>query len=163
MNTYNNTPHSALLKNMTPNSVNLENSHILWESRENNSSPPPPPPASNIHIGDYCRISRDSGGPFTNKNFDQNWSEEVFRVVGIDKRDVPIMYMLQDTNGEDIVGKFYKQEIQVIGTAPPKNYRIEKIIRSKGSGKHKQYLVKWYGYRNEPPSWIPASNIIKNE
>jgi len=74
------------------------------------------------------------------------------------------MYMLQDTNGEDIVGKFYKQEIQVIaGTAPPKNYRIKKIIRSKGSGKHKQYLVKWYGYRNEPPSWIPASNIIKNE
>ena len=68
------------------------------------------------------------------------------------------MYIIQDMRGEDIEGKFYKQELQKIDK-PPVEYRIERIIRSKGFGKHKQYLVKWYGFKKH--SWIPASNIDK--
>jgi hypothetical protein len=156
IDTYNKTPHGALLEGkLSPNDVNNTNSFEIWQSRE---QPIVEKTTGHIEIGDYCRISRDSGGPFQNKNFDQKWSEEVFRVVGVDKRDSPVMYMIQDFQGKVIEGKFYKQELQKIA-APPTEYRIERIIRSKGIGKHKQHLVKWYGYKE--PTWIPASNILK--
>lgn len=148
--TYNNTPHRGI-DNKAPASV--KNTYELWEHQQKSL---PVPKDSNIRIGDYCRISRNSGGPFTNKNFDQNWSEEIFRVVGVDKRDFPIMYNLQDLKGEDIAGKFYKQELQVIDELP-QTYRIEKILATKGKGVHKQYYVKWYGYNEK--SWISASAI----
>ena len=172
INTYNNTPHSSLMnyhnddgltkEKLSPNEVNMENGYSIWYNREMRPPKPTATPREGslpVKIGEYCRVSRDSGAPFMgSKNFDQNWSEEIFRIVGIDKRDVPTMYFLQDLDGEVIEGKFYKQELQVIAELP-KTYRIEKIIRSKGSGVHKQHLVKWYGYKE--PSWIPAANIVK--
>ena len=60
----------------------------------------------------------------------------------VDKRTNPIMYVIQDGDNNVIEGKFYREELQDIGENPPSIYRIEKIIRSKGKGKHKQYLVK---------------------
>ena len=44
----------------------------------------------------------------------------------------------------------------------PTSYRIERIIRTRGRGKDKQYLVKWYGYDNRHNSWILQDNIINN-
>jgi len=104
-------------------------------------------------VGDFVRISRLSISPFR-KNFDQNWSEEVFRIAAIDQSDFPVMYLLQDINDEIIQGKFYHQELQQIGDQLPSVYRIEKIIRTRGKGKHKQYFVKWLGYDNSRNSWI---------
>jgi hypothetical protein len=111
-----------------------------------------------IPLLNYVRISRHVNSLF-NKNFDQNWTEEVFRVIGIDDKSSPLMYVIEDMNHEVITNKFYKEELQDIGTNPPTEYRIEKILRTKGQGKHKQYLVKWHGYKSS--SWIPATNIIK--
>ena len=107
---------------------------------------------------DHVRISRIAASPFI-KNFDQNWSEEVFQVVGIDKRATPIMYIIQDLDGVVIQGKFYKEELQVVDK--PTIFRIEKVIRSRGKGVDKQYLVKWYGYSDIHNSWVKASSIEK--
>ena len=39
-------------------------------------------------------------------------------------------------------------------------YTVEKIIRQKGSGAKKMYLVKWLGYEDEAENtWEPASNL----
>ena len=105
---------------------------------------------------DHVRISRIAGSPFI-KNFDQNWSEEVFQIVGMDNKTTPVMYIIQDLDGNVIQGKFYKEELQVV--AKPEIFRIEKIIRSWGKGVDKQYLVKWYGYSDIHNSWIKASAI----
>ena len=152
--TYNNKPHRGIY-NWKPTDVTRETEMQLWIKKNINTDAKK---ATRYKIGDYCRISRDRG--VFNKNFDQNWSEEVFRIVGIDTRTTPIMYYLQDHNGEDISGKFYKEEIQVISGGPPQIFRIEQVIRSRGTGKHKQYYVKWYGYNEK--SWIPASAIVNN-
>ena len=40
--------------------------------------------------------------------FDQNWSDEVFRVVGVDTKSYPTMYIIEDENGNVVDGKFYK-------------------------------------------------------
>ena len=110
-------------------------------------------------IGDFVRISKISTTPFI-KNFDQNWSDEVFQIDSINTEQTPIMYEIRDEYGNLISGKFYKEELQVI-PEKPNIYRIQSILQSKGNGKYKQYLVKWHGY--EEPTWIYANQIQQQE
>ena len=107
-------------------------------------------------VGDHVRISKISASPFI-KKFDSNWSDEVFQIEKINTKQNPIMYVIKDYEGNIVDGKFYEQELQVI--PPPKVFRIQKILRSKGVGVNKQYYVKWHGYQK--PSWILASQIVK--
>ena len=110
-------------------------------------------------LGTLVRISRIAMTPFR-RNFDQNWSEEIFRISKIDTKQNPVMYILKDLNDEIIQGKFYHEELQDIGDELPNVYRIEKIIRTKGTGKSKKYFVKWYGYNDSHNSWISANSFV---
>ena len=67
-----------------------------------------------------------------------NWSEEIFVISKI-KNTVPWTYVLNDLNGEEIIGTFYENELQ--GTKQNK-FRIDKIIKRKGD----KLYVKWKGY-----------------
>ena len=40
-----------------------------------------------------------------------NWSEEIFVVSNI-KNTVPLTYVINDLNGEEIIGTFYEKELQ---------------------------------------------------
>ena len=40
-----------------------------------------------------------------------NWSEEIFGVSNI-KNTVPLTYVINDLNGEEIIGTFYEKELQ---------------------------------------------------
>jgi hypothetical protein len=115
---------------------------------------------SGIKVHDYVRVSR------TNENFrkgyEAGWSREVFKVVDIREfpRDGLKLYYLEDLDGEKIKGGFYKHEIQRVRFDPLNNeYKIEKIIGSKGRGKNKQYLVKWVGYPEKFNSYIKANEL----
>jgi transposase InsO family protein len=154
IHTYNKTPHRGIY-NMSPVSVNTTNEMDIW--LRNSQQPPTSTTHANLKIHDHCRISRDRG--IFLKNFDQNWSEEIFQIVAIDSSASPVMYYLCDLKGEQIKGKFYKQELQVVA-APSSVYRIEKVLQTRGRGRYKQHLVKWYGYNEQ--SWIPANAIIKS-
>ena len=50
-------------------------------------------------------------------------------------------------NGEEIVGTFYKKELQ---KKNQKEFRIEKVIKRNGNKLH----VKWKGYDSSFNSWI---------
>ena len=106
-------------------------------------------------IGDFVRISKISTTPFI-KNFDNNWSDEVFQISAVNKNQFPVMYVIRDEDGDLIHGKFYEEELQVLPEKPDV-YRIQSILKTKGSGEHKQYLVKWHGYST--PTWIYATQI----
>ena len=81
-----------------------------------------------------------------------NWSEEIFVIMKI-KNTVPLAYVRNDLNGEEIIGTFYENELQ--GTEQ-NEFRIEKIIKRK-SGK---LYVKWKGYNNSFYSWIDKKDIV---
>ena len=144
---YNHSVHRGI--GMKPVEVTKENEMKIWESQNQTESKS----KVKYKVGDYVRISKVKG-PFL-KNFDQNWSDEVFIIDGIDNKK-PVMYTVKDENNERVSGKFYESELQVIDK--PDVYRIQKIIRSKGKGKDKQYYVKWHGYKE--PTWINANQII---
>ena len=80
------------------------------------------------------------------KGYTPNWSEEFFIIKEI-KNTFPWTYVINDLNGEEIIGTFYERELQKIDQ---QEFRIEKVIRKKGD----KLYVKWKGYDNSFNSWI---------
>ena len=80
-----------------------------------------------------------------------NWSEEIF-VISKNKNIVPWTYLIDDLNGEEIIGTFYEKEMQKTNQ---QKFRIEKVIRKKGD----KLYVKWKGYNNSFNSWIDKKDI----
>ena len=75
-----------------------------------------------------------------------NWSEEIFVISKI-KNTVLWTYVLNDLNGEEIIGNFYENELQATNQ---REFRAEKVIKRKGD----KLYVKWKGYDNSFNSWI---------
>ena len=101
-------------------------------------------------VGDHVRISQYKN--IFAKRYTPNWSEEVFVINKIIKT-VPWTYVINDLNGEKIIGSFYEKELQKTNQ---KEFRIEKILKKKGD----KLYVKWKGYNNSFNSWINKKDIL---
>ena len=56
-------------------------------------------------------------------------------------------YVISDLKGDEIVGTFYKKELQKTNQ---KEFRVEKLIKRKSD----KLYVKWKGYDSSFNSWI---------
>ena len=97
----------------------------------------------NFKVGDYIRISKYKN--IFAKGYMPNWSEEVFIISKIENT-VPWSYVINDLNGEEIIGRFYEKELQKTNQ---QEFRIEKVLKKKGD----KLYVKWKGYDNSFNSW----------
>ena len=131
---YNNTIHRTV--NMKPIDV-TDDSYSEYDEDFNKKDP-------EFKDGDSIRISKYKN--IFAKGYTPSWSEEVFVVSKI-KYKVPWTYVVNDLNGEEIIGTFYKKELQKTNQ---KERRIEKVLKRKGDKLH----VKWKGYDNPFNSWI---------
>ena len=102
-------------------------------------------------VGDHVRISIYKN--IFAKGYAPNCSEEIFVAKKV-KNTVPWTYVLNDLNGEEIVGSFYEKGLQKTNQ---KEFRIEKVIKRKGN----KLYVKWKGYNNSFNSWIDKKDHIK--
>ena len=62
-------------------------------------------------------------------------------------------YIINDLNGEEIVGTFYENELQKTNQ---KEFRIINVIKRKGD----KLYVKWKGHNNSFNSWIDKNDIV---
>ena len=69
------------------------------------------------------------------------------------KNTVPWTYIINDLNGEEIIGTFYEKELQKTNQ---KEFRIEKVLKRKGD----KLYVKWKGYDNSLNSWINKKDHV---
>ena len=74
-------------------------------------------------VGDRIRNSKYKN--IFAKKQTPNWSEEIFVVSKI-KNTVPLKYVINDLNGEEIIGAFYEKELQKTNL---KEFRKEKVIK----------------------------------
>ena len=96
---YNNTYHTSI--KMKPVDVK-DNTYIDFEKEVNDKNP-------KFKVGDRVRISKCKN--IFAKGYMYNWSEEIFIVNKI-KNTVPWTYVINDLNGEEIIGTFYENELQ---------------------------------------------------
>ena len=96
---YNNTYHRTI--KMKAVDVK-DNTYIDFEKEVNNKDP-------KSKIGDHVRISKYKN--ILAKGYMPSWSEEVFISSKI-KNTVPWTYIINDLNGEEIIGTFYEKELQ---------------------------------------------------
>ena len=98
VNEYNNTKHRRI--KMKPIDVK-DNTHIDVGKEVNNNDP-------KSKVGDHVRISKYKN--IFAKGYTPNWCQEVF-VIEKNKNRVPWTYVINDLNGEKIIGTFYENEL----------------------------------------------------
>ena len=80
-----------------------------------------------------------------------NWSEQIF--IKKIKNIVQWTYVINDLNGEEIIGTFYENELQ---KTDQKEFRIAKVLQKNGDKLH----IKWKGYESSFNSWIDKKDIV---
>jgi len=151
---YNQSHHRVL--GGRPIDVTKENETRFWLHLYGGKKVKKPHPRKKavFKVGDRVRISKVKG--LFEKGYRPNWSEEVFSVHSVNRKYLPFTYRVSDYRDEVIEGSFYDYELQLVDDSD-QVYAIEKVIRTRGSGARKEYLVKWYGY-NET-SWVKESDF----
>ena len=96
---YNNTYHTST--KIKPVDVK-DNTYIDFKKEVNDKNP-------KFKVGDQVRISKYKN--IFAKGYMPNWAEEIFIIKKI-KNIVPWAYVLNDLNGEEIIGTFYENELQ---------------------------------------------------
>ena len=110
------------------------------------------------NIGDWVRISYLKRT--FQREYDEQWTRELFKVVGRSRMQGKPMYTLQDYAGDPVEGTFYPEELQPATIGANDIYKIEKIIRQRKLKRQpKQYLVKWTGWPDKFNSFISEAEL----
>lgn len=110
-----------------------------------------------IQTNDFVRIQIDKG--IFSKKYNDTFSGEIFQVRQIIKSN-PLAFKIDDLLGEDILGKFYSDELQKIDMKYEK-FIIRKILKKLKNGDEMFYKVEWVNYGDKFNSIISSENIIK--
>ena len=69
------------------------------------------------------------------------------------------IYRLTDFHDEEIKGTFYQSELQKVDVRDDDIWKIEKILKTKGTGNNKHYFIKWLHWPKKFNSWIFARDV----
>ena len=140
---YNNTYHEII--KIKP--INVKDNTCINIEKEVNDKKP------KFKFGDHVRISKYK--IIFAKGYTPNWSEEIFGIKDI-KNTILWTYVINDLNGEEIIGSFYKKELQKTNQ---EEFRIEKVIKKTGN----KLYVKWKEYDNSFNTCIDKKRLSINE
>lgn len=157
VNNYNNTPHRSL-HDKAPNQVNKNNEADVWAYVYLKKRPRvQTKPIYRFKVGDLVRISFRK--QLFRRAYDEQFSNEVFKVMSrILKQGIP-MYKLKDLKEEEIKGLFYNSELQKVDKDENTLWFIERILRRRTRNKKRQFLVKWQGFPDKFNSWVDADEV----
>ena len=128
VNEYNNTYHRTI----EMKSIDVKNNTYINIGKEVNDKDP------KFKVGDHVRVSKYKN--IFAKGYTPNLFAEIFVIKEI-KNTIPWTYVINDLNGEEIIGTHYEKELQ---KTIRKEFRIGKVNKKKGN----KLYVKWKGYDN---------------
>ena len=99
VNEYNNTYHTTIKMK----TIDAKDNTYFNTDKDTNDKDP------KFKVGDHVRISKYKN--IFAKGYTPNWSEEVFVIKKV-KNTVPWTFVINDLNGEEIMGTFYEKELQ---------------------------------------------------
>ena len=115
VNEYNNTYHRTI--KMKP--VDVKDNTYIDSMQRSNDKDPKFKADDNVRISKYKNIFAAGYTP--------NWSEENFVIKKV-KNTVPLTYVINSLNGDEIIGTFYEKELQ---RTNQQQFRTEKVIKRK--------------------------------
>ena len=157
--TYNTRPHRSL-RGRSPNEISTENEFEVWRdlyARKRKTVLLKLMKKFKFNVGDQVRISH-LGYKFQ-RDYQEKWTEEVFKISFRVKRNGVKLYKLIDFDGEAIEGTFYESELQKVTQSVDTLFRIESIIGRRKRQGRTQVLIKWMGWPKKFNSWIDETEI----
>uniref|UniRef100_A0A914NJN1 Integrase n=1 Tax=Meloidogyne incognita TaxID=6306 RepID=A0A914NJN1_MELIC len=112
-------------------------------------------------VGDKVRIEKYKH--IFQKGYLPNFTNEIFIIDKV--RLVPYQpptYKIKDSNGEQIRGWFYSNDLILVKENSKKDenlYDINKVLKKRKRDGEEYVFVSWKGYGPEHNSWIPANSI----
>ena len=95
------------------------------------------------------------------REYSSRWTAEIFKIDRRYMRQGQPIYKLVDWFDEPVEGTFYQKELQKVESTDDDIFKIDKVLKYKGTGRNKQAYIQWLGWPKKFNSWIPASNIIE--
>ena len=107
--------------------------------------------------GDHVRITY-LRNVFT-RAYHQTYSGEIFKISNRYYRgDIPV-YKLIDLQNEEIKGTFYQSELQKVSYDQDQFFKIDKILKTRGKGRQKEYFVNFRHYPAKFNAWTKANDL----
>ena len=127
------------------------------------------PKEAKFDVGDIVRIEKNKH-VFT-KGYLPNFTKELFIVsrVQVRKSSAPVTYRLTNSDGDQLKGWFYAQDLCRVGPhladdERKTTYPVEEILKSRvNSAGITQHYVKWLGYGSEHNSWVDEAHLYKKK
>lgn len=105
--------------------------------------------------GTYVRLHKRKN--MFEKGRAKNFTDEYFTVTGTAGRN-PNAYHLRDDQGEEIVGKVYRRQLQRLSRKPD-IFQVHVLRKRHLKGRAPEVLVEWVGHNHLPAQWIPAKDL----
>ena len=141
---------------MTPTETSqVKNEAEVYANINKSSFTVPKKKKPKFKVGDNVRIGRIKDK--FEKGYEPNYTFEVFKISEIQVTD-PVTYKLTDFLGEPITGGFYEPEL--IHTTVPEYREVEKVLKTRKSGKNKEYFIKYYGWPDKYNEFVKESDFI---
>lgn len=104
--------------------------------------------------GDSVRIFKERGT--FHRGYKEDFTTETFLITKVLTNLPVVRYKLKESNGNEIVGSFFQDELVLYN--PPEFFEID-ILKTRGKGKNKQFLVHYRGWPHTYDEWKKASDM----
>ena len=156
-NSYNKSRHSSI--GMAPENVSKENEVRVWHQLYwPSAQPQTKTPKFKFQVGDYVRLTYLRRA--FHREYDQNWTGEIFKVSRKYIRGGLPIYNVQDFNHEDIQGSFYQDELQHVIIKDDQLWKVDKILKQRKRRGKTEYLIRWLYWPKSFDSWVDANDIV---
>ena len=105
-------------------------------------------------IGDSVRIFKERGT--FHRGYKEDFTTETFIITKVLTNLPVVRYKLEEANGSEIVGSFFQDELVLYN--PPEFFEID-VLKTRGKGKHKEFLVHYRGWPHTYDEWKKASDM----
>ena len=159
VNTYNKTTH-RMLDNNTPLDVHLM---VKWDDIKRlsqklfkDANKKIQTVGNQLPVGEVVRI-QSVRHTFSRAIHIRN-TYEIFKVKTVNENHVPVTYTLQELDGGDIQGIFYREELTPV--QDPGLYAIE-ILKTRKRRSKTQYLIRYVHFPSAAEQWVDKSVMKK--
>jgi hypothetical protein len=152
---YNKSIHGSI--KMAPNDVSEDDEVTIWKRLHwPTSTELVKRPHFKYNVGDNVRLTYLRHA--FHREYDQNWTGEVFKITRRYIRGGLPIYTIKDFNEKDIEGTFYQNELQKVFIKGDQLWKIDKILKQRKRKGKTEYFVKWLYWPKTFNSWV--DNVV---